>query len=613
MNIKKKITDLFELPHPSGKSKIDYFRQRLLFLLLLGFAIFGFIAYLPSIYFSFVLKYYGIAFLDTLVLGIVFFLLVNKKISFFNKSVGLLSIFYILGLGLLIVLGPTGAGFLWLLMFSIMTGVLLGVFPALISLGINMITLFMLSLFIQNQGLPWMENQPNASAIWIVVGVNFICINAVAAISVAFLINKISQMAREEKQGRIRLENEIQTRIQAEKDNKELLSRLHQSQKMEALGTLAGGVAHDFNNILSAILGYAELSLLDMEDTNPLHKNLEHICQASERARGVIQQILTFSRQTPSNKQNCDLRQILLESIALFKIGIPTTIELTTAIPDTPLPIFVDKTKIYQVIMNLLTNSMQAIELDQDKENGNISLGAQLISIDQNGDKSDDSDFHGTGDYIKLRVEDTGCGIQKEEIPRIFEPYFTTKKIGKGTGMGLSIAHGIIQAHDGKIMVSKSLPGKGSCFIVYLPSTGPQKNVVEQSEKEIDIKGKENILFVDDEKELVEIHTQFLEKFGYRVTGFTNPLKAKDRFEKNPTFFDLMITDKKMPGMTGDRLAAEIKKKNPDIPVILCSGFVDSADYSLFDRVLTKPISSSLLAENIRRVLDTPKARLKPG
>ena len=184
---------LFELPGQVEKSGIVYFRHRLLHFLLLGFSIFGFIAYLPSIYYSFVYKFYSIAFLDTLILGAVFLLAMNQRISFFTKSLGLLSLFYLLGIGLLIFLGPNGAGFLWLLMFSVMTGVLLGVRPALISLGINLITLLALSLFVHNQALPWQQLRFDPLAVWIVVGANFICINAVAAISVAFLINNIAR------------------------------------------------------------------------------------------------------------------------------------------------------------------------------------------------------------------------------------------------------------------------------------------------------------------------------------------------------------------------------------------------------------------------------------
>jgi len=199
MTLKNRILNFFEASPPSGENGIDFFRQRLLSYLLLGLVTFGSIAYLPSIYYSFTLKFYSIAFLDTLALGFVFFLLMNQKLSFSNKTLGLLLIFYALGLGLLIVLGPKGAGFLWLLMFSIMTGVLLGVRPAVISLGINLVTLLGLSMLIPGRGMPWMDTQPDAVAIWIVVGVNFICLNAVVTISVAFLLNKIYQMVQEEK------------------------------------------------------------------------------------------------------------------------------------------------------------------------------------------------------------------------------------------------------------------------------------------------------------------------------------------------------------------------------------------------------------------------------
>ncbi len=603
MILKKQIINLIAFPRQAKKSGIAYFRQWLLHYLLLGFAIFGFIAYLPSIYYSFVHRFYGIAFLDTLVLGGVFLLVMKQQISFFNKSLGLLSLFYILGVGLLIFLGPNGAGFLWLLMFSIMTGVLLGVTPALVSLGINIVTLLVLSLFVHNQAFPWLQLKLDPLAIWIIVGVNFICINAVAALSVAFLINKIGQMVQAEKQGRIRLEDEIQTRIQAEKKNKELLRKLYHSQKMEAMGTLAGGVAHDFNNILGAILGYAELSLLDLDKTHPVHKNLERICQASDRGKKIVHQIMAFSRQTPSHKETCDLCQIIRECINFFKIGLPGTIELTTTLPDTPLPVLADKTKLFQVIMNLLTNAMHAIELDHGEKKGKISLGSHFFPIAQK--KSEYKSLE-PGNYIRLTVKDTGCGIHENEIPRIFEPYFTTKKIGKGTGMGLSIVHGIIRDHGGEIMVS-SVPGKGSCFMIYLACHIPLNNMVKTMEIEKDLKGKGTILFVDDEPELVEIYTQFLKNFGYRVMGFTDPLSAKEQFKKTPDVFDIVITDKKMPDMTGDRLAIAIKKIKPCIPIILCSGFTEVSDKNIFDRVLTKPVSNKLLAEQIQSLVAAAK------
>ena len=223
------------------------------------------------------------------------------------------------------------------------------------------------------------------------------------------------------------------------------------------------------------------------------------------------------------------------ECVNFLKIGLPNTIELITPFPDTPLQVFADKTKIFQAIMNLLTNGMHAIELANDKRIGEISIGTQFFSIDQ-----DATGFLSLkpGRYIRLTIKDTGCGIHKQEIPKIFDPYFTTKKIGKGTGMGLSIAQGIIRAHGGEIMVESTL-GKGSCFTIFLACQPLCNTKNIPSQKTMNLEGKGTILFVDDEPALVKIHTRLLENFGYQVIGFTDPLAAKERFEKTPDSFDL--------------------------------------------------------------------------
>lgn len=269
MKIKNKLTSIFLPPTVSKKQGLDFFRQRLLHYLVLSLATLGFLAYLPSIYFSVKLKLYGIIFIDTLTMIFVFFLLF-KRLSFQKKTLGLLTIFYFLGLGLLIAIGPAGAGPLWLLMFSIMTSVLLGIGPALISLGINAATWIILSLFVYLEKFPWMESLPDAATLWIVIGVNFICINAIVALSVAVLINKINKMFQKEKTVGLELKQEIQTRIQTENENENLATKLHNSQKMEAIGTLAGGVAHDLNNVLSAQVGYPDLILMELPEDSPL-------------------------------------------------------------------------------------------------------------------------------------------------------------------------------------------------------------------------------------------------------------------------------------------------------------------------------------------------------
>ncbi len=600
MTPKKTIEALFKQPVHSRETGIDYFRHRLLFYLLLSIAVFGSIAYLPSIYYSLVYQYYYVIIIDTLALAWAFILLFNTGLSFYKKSLGLLAVFYLLGVLLLVSLGPTGAGFLWLLLFSIMSGVLLGYRPALISFGMNLITLAILSVLVFTHRLSWELLNSVELAIWTVKGVNFICINAIVSVSTGFLITKISQMAKEEQEGRQALSREMESRIQTEEENRALTAQLYQSQKMEAIGTLAGGVAHDFNNILSAILGYTELSLLEEDIPSPLQENLVNINRAGLRARGIVKQIQTFSRHAPTNKSIHDIGSIAKECLEFARVGLPPGIDLVQKIPETPLPILADKTKIHQVLMNLLTNGIQAM----DNRKGTLSLSIQPGEGNPltNGSTPFENPGKAGQKYIQVNVTDTGIGIQETDIPRLFEPYFTTKEIGKGTGMGLAISHGIIKAHDGEITVESRL-GLGSSFMIHLPRHHRETSMDPIPEKP-DLMGAETLLLVDDEPGLVDIHTQFLTKFGYQVVTCTDPFEALDLLRQKPDIFDLVVTDQKMPGMTGDELRKQIFQVLPDLPVVLCSGFTASLDGKGFQGILTKPVNSKDLAGEIRRVLD---------
>lgn len=589
MTPKKTIEALFKRPVHSRETGIDYFRHRLLFYLLLSIAVFGSIAYLPSVYYSLVYQYFSVIIIDTLALAWVFVLLFNTGLSFYQKSLGLLAVFYLLGVLLLVSLGPTGAGFLWLLLFSIMAGVLLGYRPALISFGMNLVTLAILSVLVFTHRLSWELLNSVELAIWTVKGVNFICINAIVSVSIGFLITKISQMAKEEQEGRQTLSREMESRIQTEEENRALTAQLYQSQKMEAIGTLAGGVAHDFNNILSAILGYTELSLLEKDIPSPLQENLVNINRAGQRARDIVKQIQTFSRHAPANKSIHDIGSIAKECLEFARVGLPPGIDLVQTIPETPLPVLADRTKIHQVFMNLLTNGIQAM----DNQKGTLSLTIQL---------REDSPGKAGKKYIRVSVTDTGIGIQETDIPRLFEPYFTTKEFGKGTGMGLAISHGIIKAHAGEITV-ESRPGLGSSFMIHLPRHHRETSM-DPIPEEPDLMGAETLLLVDDEPGLVDIHTQFLTKFGYQVATCTDPLEALDLLRQKPDIYDLVITDQKMPGMTGNELRKQISQVLPDLPVVLCSGFTASHDGKDFQGVLTKPVNSQDLAGEIRRVLD---------
>ncbi len=606
MPLKKHIKAIIDPPGKAMPIGIDYFRERLLFSLLLVIAGFGSIAYLPSIYYGFIYKYYSVIFIDTLALGWVFFLLVRKNLSFFHKSLGLLVVFYILGVWLLVILGPTGAGFMWLLLFSIMTGVLLGFKPAILSFSLNFITIAVLSVLVFKQILTWQYIPSAGRVIWTVKAVNFICINAIVAISTGFLITKISWMVREEQQRRRALALEMQARLQAEKENKDLTIRLHQSQKMEAMGTLAGGVAHDFNNILSTIMGYSELSLLEPKVPEQVRENLNHIIRAGERAKGISHQILTFSRQTPSHKVLNDLGQIAKECIDFFKIGISPGITLTRDIPPQPFPILADKNQIYQVIMNLLTNGFQAMDhalnLSDEKKRTEKKYNISLSVTHVTGLDIPAGQDSPTASYLALIVKDTGKGIPPELVSRVFEPYFTTKETGKGTGMGLSISHGIIKDHGGEIFV-KSDTEKGSTFTVFLPVHGKTAPVTPTA---IDPKlgGRERILMVDDETAVLNIQKNFLTLFGYRVTVCNTPAKALNLIRNRAHRFDLVVTDRKMPDMTGNELHRLISGYRPGLPVILCSGFPAKEDEEIFDYVLVKPVTRIDLATAIRRILD---------
>ncbi len=582
-------------PSPNSDTiGIEYFRQQLLFYLLLCCLCMGFSAYLPSVYFAFQHKLYGIVFIDTFTIALFAFLLFYKDLTYQIKAVSLLLMLYFLGLWLLLAVGPMGAGFLWLLMFGIMTGVLLGIKATFISLGINTVLFCIIGFLAYHKQIPWSKTLEDAIALYIIGGASFICINAIVAVSVAIFLGKLDSLFNREKQVTLKLKHEIQSRIQAEQENERLANTILQTQKMEALGTLAGGVAHDFNNILSSILGNAELTQLDLDNKDPLHGNINNIIISCDRAKDIVHQILTFSRHTNSAKEPCNIKAITNECAKLFQIGIPANIKFKTTTQIDDEFILGDHSQIYQVIMNLCTNAMHAI----DKQHGEIHLSLLKEVITP---KDELSAILDPCEYLKLTIKDTGCGIDKERLSRIFEPYFTTKNIGKGTGMGLAISHGIIRNHNGEILVS-SEPGRGTVFSVYLPIYKMTKTT-PQVEVKMASNGNERILFVDDEQSLLKVGEKYLTKIGYHVTTQFNPIVALDMFKSYPNSYDIVITDMKMPEMSGDVFRTKIKEIRPDIPIILCSGFADSTTNSEFDKVLTKPVKFDKLSQSIRSLM----------
>ena len=387
----------------------------------------------------------------------------------------------------------------------------------------------------------------------------------------------------------------------AQEEKKKLETQLQHAQKMEAIGTLAGGVAHDFNNLLGIITGNVELALDTVPESNQARFNLDEIRKASWRARDVVRQLLSFARKTTFERKPTKIIPVIRESIQLLRATIPTNIEIRQNITNANDTVLADQTQIQQVLINLITNAYHALV----ETGGIIEIGIQEIVLKANS-------FSSTfdlipGKYLEIMVSDTGQGIAPKVIDRIFDPYFTTKGVGKGSGMGLSVVHGIIKSHSGAISV-KSKIGKGTTFIILLPVI--EKEAVQHAEPdEVFPTGSENILFVDDEEAMTHVGRNRLEGLGYHVETRTNPVEALELFHRNQDLFDLVITDMTMPQMTGDRLVKEILKIRPDMPTILCTGFSENIDEEKAKEIgvcqyIEKPFNRSVLASTVRKALD---------
>ncbi len=387
-------------------------------------------------------------------------------------------------------------------------------------------------------------------------------------------------------------------------ERERLERQLRQAQRMESIGTLAGGVAHDFNNILSPIIGYTELSLDELPLESPVRGNLLEVLQAAERAKSLVRQILTFSRMADQELKPLKIQSIIKEVLKLVRSSLPSTIEIHQKISDDCRPVMADATQIHQMVMNLITNAYHAME----KTGGRLEIS--LEEVGPSAVYADDLPSEAER-YLCLRVADTGAGMDKAVMERIFEPYYTTKEKDKGTGLGLSMVHGIVKSCRGCISVS-SEPGRGSTFTVYLPVIKTAEKLPERSALAEVRKGHEHILLVDDETEIVRMETRMLQKLGYRVTAYNTSAEALAAFRAHPHDFDLVITDLTMPVMTGDRLSEELCAIRSDIPVIICTGFSESI-YELRRRstgiraLLMKPVVMRDLADTIRDVLDKEK------
>jgi len=391
---------------------------------------------------------------------------------------------------------------------------------------------------------------------------------------------------------------------QAEEEKKQLEIQLHQSQKMESIGNLAGGIAHDFNNILSSIIGFTELSLDEVEKGTHIEDNLQEVYTAGKRAKDLVRQILAFARQSGEELKPIQVDTIAAEVLKFIRSSIPTTIEIKQNIEGDSL-IMGNATQVHQILMNLFTNAAHAME----NKGGILEFSLKDIVMDR-GVNREKLGLE-PGNYIEIKISDTGTGIAPEIIGFIFDPYFTTKGPGEGTGMGLAMVHGIIENYGGKISVD-SKPGQGTVFTIYLPVTGKRQEHRPYQPETLPT-GKERILFVDDEAPIAKMGAQNLERLGYTVSIRTSSIEALALFRTKPNDFDLVITDMTMPNMTGDRMAIELMQIRPDIPVILCTGYSkniseESASEIGIKAFIYKPIVNADLSITVRKVLDEAKS-----
>lgn len=389
-------------------------------------------------------------------------------------------------------------------------------------------------------------------------------------------------------------------------ERKKLETRLRQAYKMEAIGTLAGGIAHDFNNILSAILGYTEISLSNLEAESQIKKFLSRIIEACTRAKDLVKHILMFSRETEQECRPITIALPVKEALRLIKASVPKNIDIRKNINSKAI-VMADPTQIHQLVMNLCTNAAHAM-----KKNGGI-LTIELMDQEIANKHSADYPDLPKGLYTKMSVTDTGHGIPPQILDRIFDPFFTTKEKSEGTGMGLSVVHGIIKNHNGAVYVDSEVD-KGTSFDIFLPNYEGETITKEKFHEIMVPKGHERILFIDDEEMIVEIGRAMLNLLGYHTVTQTSPEDALTLFTRDPDAFDLVITDLSMPKLTGLDIAERMREVRPDILILLCTGFgLELTDETVakygISGIIHKPILKRDMANKIRSILDSKAER----
>ncbi len=577
----------------------DNLRTSLLQLVLRVSAFLGVLVYVPSVYALWKQGAFAIVAIDTMALATVFGLLVFDRIPFRWRAAVVCLLYYALGVGLLIAVGSVSQ--IYLLGFSIVTVLLLGVRVGLGAAALSSASLLAMGALDLAAPDMALRSVDRDFSHWALIALNFTLINTLVTLAVGLVLAAVSKALKRETDGRISLERESANRKAAEAERDRSLAQLQQSQKMEAIGQLAGGVAHDFNNLLSVVLGYADLILADMESDDVTRGDVEEIRRAGERAAALTRQLLMFSRQQVIEPKVLDLNDVLSDVDKMLRRLVGEDVELTTIHGPSLGHIRADPGSVEQVIMNLVVNARDAMPVG-----GKLTIETANVLLDEEYARAHLEAKPGA--HVMLAITDTGSGMDKSTLARIFEPFYTTKEKGKGTGLGLSTVFGIVQQSGGTVWVYSEV-GVGTTFKVYLPRVDEEADDIRSLVMPATLRGSETILLVEDEDQVRDVARGILLRQGYTVLDARNAGEALLLCEQHAGRIHLLLSDVVMPRMSGPALAKRLVRTRPDMKVLCMSGYTDDAAvrHGVIDAELAylqKPLTVDSLSRKVRSVLD---------
>jgi signal transduction histidine kinase/CheY-like chemotaxis protein len=567
---------------------LSWWRGRILHSALVAVAVLGTVAYIPSVVLAFRFELWSIVAIDTLALAGAYVLLFAKRLSYEARAIGASAIIYLLAVVLIAVLGMTGAGLVWLAAFPLFTAILLGLRPAVVSIGLSTGTCTAFGVLLSMGRWHWAAFQtPLADelATWVVDAANTLVVSGAASLAMATLLHGLEHANHS-------LTRAIEARDKSETERQGLEAQLRQAQKLEAVGRLAGGIAHDFNNLLVPMLVYTEEVRHTLEADSVEYQRLGEVLTSAERARSLVQRILLFSRRTVVARTAVRLDAIVREAGSLLRAAVPPMIEIRYLFESPHAVVIADAAELHQVIMNLGTNAAYAMR----GRSGYLTF------------QIDEQDREGIP-LVRLRVIDTGSGMDATTMERAFEPFFTTKPPGEGSGLGLAAVHGIVAELNGEISLS-SKPGVGTTVEIVLPRQMQQpEREPSPAEAGVSRGSRQRVLVVDDEPSVLAACQQLLDRLNYEVVACTHPAQALELLRAQPSAVDVLLTDQAMPHMTGPALAEAARQLRPDLPVVLATGFLDDAvrhavEAVGIDQVLHKPYTVTDLSIALRTALE---------